>query len=343
MCDYGCADGGTSLPLLCELIKSTNQLASPREIQVYYEDQAENDFSSLFQRVSGRIESAIGKSLSLGDFANVFPFVVGRSFYEKCFPDNFLDFAFCSTAMHWLSKKPSQLTDTVHHAEKSSSPAPLELNAFKDQARLDYHRLLTLRRDELKPGASFHLVLFCINDDGEYLGSTKSIKASMFATMNTILRGNRFSLHVLYLRLDFVERKIIQKKEFESMTFANYYRTKQELLEPFSGTCGRQEDRVDGLEMKEMIVRRIPCWYKSRWDEGNYYDSPEAFAKDYILTTRSWSQSTFLSGLDANLRSLKEREEIIDLFFKEYEKKVMESPDDHGMDYVMAYITLTKR
>ena len=47
--DYGCADGGTSMPLINSCVKELRKLhGNELEILVYYEDQPVNDFTSLF-------------------------------------------------------------------------------------------------------------------------------------------------------------------------------------------------------------------------------------------------------------------------------------------------------
>ena len=52
--DYGCADGGTSMPLLYACVKELREIyGDDLPIQVIYEDQPVNDFKSLFLRLQG--------------------------------------------------------------------------------------------------------------------------------------------------------------------------------------------------------------------------------------------------------------------------------------------------
>jgi hypothetical protein len=60
---------------------------------------------------------------------------------------------------------------------------------------------------------------------------------------------------------------------------------------------------------------------------------PVAHAKKFVPTTRTWSNSVFLSGLDSS-RSLKEREAIVDEMYGRYEAEVAKNPAGHAMDYV---------
>ena len=53
--DYGCADGGTSMPLMYACVKELRKIHSDDlPIQVIYEDQPVNDFKSLFLRLQGK-------------------------------------------------------------------------------------------------------------------------------------------------------------------------------------------------------------------------------------------------------------------------------------------------
>ena len=53
--DYGCADGGTSMPLMYTCVKELRKIHGDNlPIQVVYEDQPVNDFKSLFLRLQGK-------------------------------------------------------------------------------------------------------------------------------------------------------------------------------------------------------------------------------------------------------------------------------------------------
>ena len=52
--DYGCADGGTSMPLLYSCVKELRKIyGDDLPVHVIYEDQPVNDFKSLFLRLQG--------------------------------------------------------------------------------------------------------------------------------------------------------------------------------------------------------------------------------------------------------------------------------------------------
>ena len=54
--DYGCADGGTSMPLMYACVKELRKIhGDTLPIRVIYEDQPVNDFKSLFLRLQGML------------------------------------------------------------------------------------------------------------------------------------------------------------------------------------------------------------------------------------------------------------------------------------------------
>ena len=53
--EYGCADGGTSMPLMYACVKELRSLyGSELEVNINYEDKPDNDFKSLFYFLQGK-------------------------------------------------------------------------------------------------------------------------------------------------------------------------------------------------------------------------------------------------------------------------------------------------
>jgi hypothetical protein len=78
----------------------------------------------------------------------------------------------------------------------------------------------------------------------------------------------------------------------------------------------------------------VPCPYRA--DFAGHGDAAK-FARDYIPTLRSWTESTFAGGLSP-ARPAKAREAIIERFYDTYGACLRDAPEGHGMDYV--YIDL---
>lgn len=52
--EYGCADGGTSMPLMYACVKELRSLyGNELEVHINYEDKLDNDFKSLFYFLQG--------------------------------------------------------------------------------------------------------------------------------------------------------------------------------------------------------------------------------------------------------------------------------------------------
>ncbi|KXJ13312.1 hypothetical protein AC249_AIPGENE18832 [Exaiptasia diaphana] len=69
---------------------------------------------------------------------------------------------------------------------------------------------------------------------------------------------------------------------------------------------------------------------------------PKEHAKRYVASFRTWSNATFISGL-SDSRSAEEKSKIVDEFYHRCESLVAKQPEDHGFDFVEAYIVIRKR
>ncbi len=94
-----------------------------------------------------------------------------------------------------------------------------------------------------------------------------------------------------------------------------------------------------GLRLEHLETRVVSCPFAR--DFAGHGDA-DKFARDYIPTLRSWSESTFMAGLSAD-RPADERRQIIDRFYDTYEERVRQAPERHGMDYVHIYLICSKR
>lgn len=231
--DYGTADAGTSMPLMHELVGLIRSVEPDTPIVLQYEDQPQNDWTSVFRRVQGEIESRGGvgedakKTGSRLGIMDRFPLVTsvgtGVSFYKTCFPRASVDLMFCSTAFHWLRMVPTEM-DTVLHSAMAEEGTP-EHAAYEKAAHEDWQVILSKRAEELKSGGRFGTVSFAKNDQGHFLGKSSHVRQSMHHRFCGIWQ-------------DFVAQGIITQAEFKSTNFPNQYRTMEETLRPFGGAAG---------------------------------------------------------------------------------------------------------
>ena len=322
--DFGTADAGTSLPLICEVVRAVRLAEGPATpIVVCYEDQPANDWNSVFKRVHGLLKSDDEEPFMKWGDDNVFVLAAGTSFYKPCFPAQTLDLAFSATAMHWLSVTPQFLPDALHSACSNDLGAS---TAFAQQAAKDWLRVMTLRENELKRGGQLVLVNFAKDEQGQFLGETARLKHSMHRTFAELWE------------------RLVTPEEFEATNFPNQYRSLEDTMAPFETNGGALASSMAVVSAKTEVVS-CPFFdaFHGLGANANYAFAGDAagHAKNYVPTTRTWSNSTFLAGVAG--RAPLEQTAIVDELFKTYEQRVFEAPGEHAMDYVHAYAHMEKK
>ena len=310
--DMGCADGGTSLDLWRSVARHI-RAGDQRDIQLVYADQARNDFNAMIKILHGLTEF----NSYLDEFDNVFALESGASFYTPILPTSSLHLGFSATAMHWLSQKPADIKGHVHMVGANGS----DKEAFAAQARVDWQSILLERARELDTGGRLVLVNFCIDENGNYLGNTGGV--NMFDNFN-----NNWQ--------QFLADGTITEQEYQSMTLPQYYNTVDEFSAPLLDTGS--DVYKSGLRLVDIETAVVSCPFA---DDYQQHKNAEQFAHAYIPTIRSWNESTFLGAL-SDQRDAQERVEIIENFYATYQQQVADAPEQHGMGYVHAYMTIEK-
>ncbi len=310
MSDMGTADGGTSLAMVSEALRLARKREPKRSILMVYSDQQGNDYNALASNI-------FGDASPLDTIPDCHVTMSATSFYRQILPANSLDFGFSATAMHWLSRKPADISGHVHMTGAGGD----ELARFRDQGHRDWRTILLHRAKELAPGGRLVLVNFGKDEAGRYLGNTQGI--AMFDSFNA-----------LWVR--FLDEGAISAEEYRAMTLPQYYNTVEEFSAPL--TSPDEAAHQAGLRLESIETRVTPCPYRLAFEaEGD----AAKFARDYIPTLRSWTQSTFFGALSPE-RPIEERRELIDAYYGAYESNVQEAPSGHGMDYVHIYMTVRK-
>jgi len=312
--DYGAADGGTSIALHRALIAAV-RARSGRAITLTHTDLPHNDFSALFRLMHGLLPGKPG--LGLGDDPALFSFASGTSFYRQIVPDGTLALGFSATAMHWLSRLPATIPEHVHAVGASGA----EHAAFAAQAAADWETILLARARELAPGGRLVFANFCVDASGHYLGWTGG--RNMHETFAKHWRGLR-------------DAGAITDEETRRATFQQFYRTEAEFRAPFDNP-GAPVSRA-GLRLERSFTRVTKCPYEAAFIAGQ---PAASFARAYVPTLRSWSESMFHGALDP-ARPEEERRTLVDRFYRAYEADVAAAPEGHGMDYVHCFLSVAK-
>jgi len=311
--DMGSADAGTSLSMIGKVIDAVSKRVPSAPISVVYTDQPRNDFNALITNVYGLgpFETYLGKR------DNIYPLVSGTSFYRQIIPSNSLNLGFSATAMHWLSNKVCNISNHVQAVGATGT----ELKAFQDQAHSDWRQILLHRANELKPGGKLVLINFGTDEQGRYLGNTGGI--NMFDTFNAIW-------------VSFLDAKRITREEYENMTLPQYYNSVTE----FSAPLVDPDEAVyqAGLRLDHIDTRIVKCPFA---EDFRQHGDAQKFAEAYIPTIRSWNESIFFNALSSE-RPNEERRQIIEDYYESYKSMVRDNPEGHGMDYVHAYIVISK-
>lgn len=311
--DMGSADAGTSLSMIGKAIDAVSKRVPSAPISVVYTDQPRNDFNALITNVYGLgpFETYLDKR------DNVFPLVSGTSFYRQIMPSNSLNLGFSATAMHWLSNKVCNISNHVQAVGATGA----ELKAFQDQAHNDWRQILLHRANELKPGGKLVLINFGTDAQGRYLGNTGGV--NMFDTFNAIW-------------VSFLDAKRITREEYENMTLPQYYNS----VEEFSAPLVNPDEAVykAGLRLDHIDTRIVQCPFA---EDFRQHGDAQKFAEAYIPTIRSWNESIFFNALSSE-RPNEERRRIIEDYYESYKSMVKDNPEGHGMDYVHAYMVISK-
>ena len=315
--DYGAADGGTSQKMWDTVIRTRRNAGDKRQIEMIYTDLASNDFSTLFKTMQGLGENRDLAYQTL--FRNVFVHGCGTGFHQQLLSNETLTMGFSATAMHYVSEKPCHIKKHVHMVGAN----PQERKEFEDQAAKDWEAILLGRAKELSLGGRFFCMNFGIDEQGRYLGNTGG--HSMF---------DMFNKHWLSL----FKEGLITEEEYVSATFAQHYRTVEEFCYPFKNA----ESAVSkaGLKLLSCKTKLTKCPYKNFFENNADKMTPLEYAKSFIPTTRSWSETVFKTAL--NGRKSEEAEELVDAFYKKYMDQVTENPDGHSMDYVHIIMEIEK-
>lgn len=242
----------------------------------------------------------------------------GTGFFDQCFPSATVDLAVSFTAMHWLSRLPGPISTGVHSTQATGE----ERAAFEAQSAKDFESILLARAAELKPGGRMVVANFAQDPNGHWLGKS-DLGPCMYDTMDRCWR-------------DMAEEGRITMDEYRRTTFCNHYRTEREMLAPFAeGT--RVHAAGLRLDAHSFVLTRCPYREHYRANGGDALKH----ARWMITTMRTWSNSTFESALDTS-RTEAEKRALSDELFDRMARVCAECPTEFGMDYVHAFLVVSK-
>ena len=222
--DYGSSQGKNSLaPMRAAIRCLRSRVGNERAVMVVHVDQHANDFNTLFDVLNNDPERYSA------DDPNVFPFAIGRSFYENVFPREQVDLGWCSYAAVWLRHIPALIPG---HFMSVACTGEVRA-AFDLQASDDWRLFLSLRARELRTGGRLVVVLPGLSDEGV------TGFEPLFNSANEILG-------------EMVDEGLVRADERKRMVLGAYPRRRAQLIEPFAQEGQFQTLTVERCELLEL-------------------------------------------------------------------------------------------
>lgn len=294
--DFGCAQGRNSMHVMkfiIQCLKKTNKIKVDHEVLVVHSDLPTNGWTTLFD--------LLNQDNSYYGVAN------GRSFYEACLPDKSLSIGYSSTSLHWLSRKPCNISNHCSSLFAQGN----ELKAFEEQARLDWTHFLQYRSRELVGGGVLILLIPCVDDQG----------------------SNGFDIirELLYQ----CAQSILTPQELLEYTLPIYARSYKECVD------NALFDRLS-LELIKADFGSVKMPFIDQWQTKEI--TTDQFIQSMTAYIRSWSDAILQQVLLMNHRSNEDIKQIQDQFWSSYEheaRKELPQLVDMRMNYI--YLILKKK
>ncbi|KAI9830139.1 MAG: hypothetical protein M1819_005816 [Sarea resinae] len=164
--EYGSAQGSNSVAPMKRILDSMPHPCPENhgrgqdrlQVQLVFSDRPQNDFASLAKTISEIpwMEPKAGDTDISEATPSVFPTMVARNFYERVMPTQSVDVGFSFASLHHLNQLPPPAPPATS-LEGEQERMVVRKARFREQARHDLEHFLSLRAEELKPGAQLVL------------------------------------------------------------------------------------------------------------------------------------------------------------------------------------------
>jgi hypothetical protein len=303
--DYGSATGFNTFAPAREVICTVRRRSGAIvPVCVVHNDQADNDFSALFQLVAASPETYVRDP-------KIFPSAVGRSFYGPVVPPGSASLGWSANAVHWLSAAPHPVPGSLTFRRPDGGGD----TAFARRAHEDWTSFLTERAVELRPGGELVIVLVEADQAGSS-GADHFLDVLTEVVVGAVRTGT------------------LRQHEIARMVVPLYFRTEREVCLPFTS---KELDGRLALVEHEHAVLDDPLW--AAFERTG--DKP-AFAHAHVAWLRGYSENVLFSVLDAD-RSPERRRALADSVYDEVRMRVEGRPSDARCSWRLGLLRIARR
>jgi hypothetical protein len=307
--DLGSSEGRNATRIMACIVEGLRRRTG-QPIRTIYSDLCSNNFNQLFANLQQAQDADL-----FG--AEVYPSVVGGSFYGPLLPPGTVHFATCFNSIQWLDCLPAvAMPDCVGYRRPDSSRRGLAVSpeitaAFSRQAEQDLVRFLECRARELVPGGKLLLAS---------PGDTRQTRVcdGLLDVFNDAC-------------LDLVAAGRLSREQYERLTFPVYCRTVAELLAPLQ----RKDSPVRGafvVERAEAV--EVPTPFFVEWQRSG---DVAAYAAAYTGFLRAISEPVVRSAFG----QLNGEAATVERLYKRVRARLMAEPDRYLFRYTVVAALLT--
>jgi hypothetical protein len=235
----------------------------------------------------------------------VFPFAIGRSYFEPILPPGRVHLGWNSWTLQWLSRHPRPVPD---HLNSAMSVDPIARAEAARQAADDWGAFLKARSSELRPGGKFVSLMVGRTEMTHW---RHSVLSELWAAALDLAAAGR-----------------LNGNELLRINLPTYARSFAELTAPFQGT-----GRFAGLSIEHAAILDGP---DPVWDQFQELRDAERLGRARANAYRAIFGPTILAALDPE----RDREATVDALFTRHAERLATSPQRH--ENYLAVVVLAK-